>query len=388
MDRSLLGLAAISATLSLGYGSVFTLLAEIRTRFGFEDWAIGAIGAAGFAAGFVAQAFLSRWADRGFLRALMLGGLGAALAGLAGMVLADGVTGFVASRALVGLGAGCYSPALRRIAVTRDPARAGQTLGWIMSFELLGFLLGPVLASALFELGGLDLPFVALAALLAALSPLALRARLPEVPATRERRILRGLLARPAVRASLLAGVAFNLTIGVFEANWAVLLADRGASQLFIGATMSLFSLPMLFVPVIGGRTAERVGPMRVLPLSLGIAVVCMLGYGTIEGLWWLAAIVAIHSIADGFTMPANQLAIARASPPDQIASGQGLLGAVGLAIASATALGAGWIYGAWGALALYAASAAGMIALIAAAWWQGAGLRGAEPGRQDPAHV
>jgi hypothetical protein len=127
---------------------------------------------------------------------------------------------------------------------------------------------------------------------------------------------------------------------------------------------------------------------MRVLPFSLGIAVVCMLGYGAIEGLWWLAAIVAIHSIADGFTMPANQLAIARASPPDQIASGQGLLGAVGLATASATALAAGWIYGAWGALVLYAVSAALMVALIAGAWWQGTGLRGAEPRRQDRAHA
>lgn len=388
MDRSLLGLAAISATLSLGYGSVFTLLAEIRARFGFEDWAVGAIGAAGLAAGFIAQAFLSRWADRGWLRALMLGGLGTALAGLVAMLLASSVLEFVAARALVGLGAGCFSPALRRIAVTRDPARAGQSLGWIMSFELFGFLLGPVLASVLFELGGLELPFVALGLLLAALSPLALRAQLPELPPTRERRILRGLLARPAVRASLLAGVTFHLTVGVFEANWAVLLADRGASQLFIGATMSLFSLPMLFVPVFGGRIAERVGPMRVLPLSLGVAIACMLGYGAFDELWLLALVVAIHSIADGFTMPANQLAIARASPPDQIASGQGLLGAAGLVTAALTALAAGWIYGAWGAFALYFASAALMIVLLAAAWWQGAGLRGAQPGRQDPAHA
>jgi MFS family permease len=127
---------------------------------------------------------------------------------------------------------------------------------------------------------------------------------------------------------------------------------------------------------------------MRVLPLSLGVAIACMLGYGAFEQLWLLALVVAIHSIADGFTMPANQLAIARASPSDQIASGQGLLGAAGLVTAAATALAAGWIYGAWGALALYSASAALMIVLLAAAWWQGSGLRGARPGRQDPAHA
>jgi MFS family permease len=376
VDRSLLGLVLISATLSLGYGSVFTLLAEIRARFGFADWAIGTIGAAGFAAGFVAQAFLSRFADRGRLRALLLAGLACALAGLAGMVVAERLWEFVAARVLVGLGAGCYSPAVRRVAVTRDPARAGQTLGVMTTFELGGFLLGPVLASLLFEIGGLRAPFAALAALLALLAPLAVRAPLPVAPITRERRIVRDLLARRAVRSSLLAGVAFYLTMGVFEANWAVLLADRGASQLFIGATMSLFSLPMLFVPVFGGRLAQRVGPLRVMVASIGAAIACMLGYGALEHLWLLAALVAIHSVADGFTMPANQLAIARASPPDRIASGQGLLGATGLATASATAVAAGWAYGAWGAFALYAGSSAIMVALLAAAWWQGPELR------------
>jgi MFS family permease len=376
VDRSLLGLVLISATLSLGYGSVFTLLAEIRATFGFADWAIGTIGASGFAAGFVAQAFLSRFADRGRLRALLLGGVACALAGLAGMVVAERLWEFIAARVLVGLGAGCYSPAVRRVAVTRDPARAGQTLGVMTTFELGGFLAGPVLASLLFELGGLRAPFAALAALLALLAPLAVRAPLPVAPITRERRIVRGLLARRAVRSSLIAGVAFYLTMGVFEANWAVLLADRGASQLFIGATMSLFSLPMLFVPVFGGHLAQRVGPLRVMVFSIGAAIACMLGYGALEDLWLLAALVAIHSVADGFTMPANQLAIARASPPDRIASGQGLLGATGLATASATAVATGWAYGAWGAFALYAGSSLIMVALLAAAWWQGPELR------------
>ena len=75
MSRRLLGLFLIVATLTLGYGSVFALLAEIRARFGFDDWAIGMIGAAGFAAGFASQAFLSCFADRGYLRRLLGGGL-------------------------------------------------------------------------------------------------------------------------------------------------------------------------------------------------------------------------------------------------------------------------------------------------------------------------
>jgi MFS family permease len=372
-----LGLLLVVATLTLGYGSVFALLAEIRARFGFDDWAIGVIGAAGFAAGFLAQAFLSRFADRGHLRTLLGGGIGVALLGLAGMIAAERLWEFVAARVLLGLGAGCVGPAVRRIALTRDPARAGEALGFVGVFELGGFLLGPVLASLLDGLWGLRAPFVALVALLVAVAPLALAAELPTGAVSGERHVLRGLLARRPVRASLLAGLAFYVTVGVFEANWAILLADRGASQLFIGATLSLFSAPMLLVPPFAGRLAQRIGPLSVMLPSIGTAIVCMMAYGLFPQLGLLAVLVALHSIADAFTMPASQMAMARASPPHQIASGQGLLGAVGLATAAASAALSGWIYGAWGPLALYSGSAALMAALLAGAWWLGAGLRG-----------
>ncbi len=376
MRQNPLGLFALVGVLSLGYGSIFALLAEIRARFGFDDWAVGVIGGAGFAAGFVAQAFLSRFADRGHLRRLLVAGVGIALLGLLGMIAADTLAGFVGARVLLGLGSGCVSPAVRRIAVTRDPARAGEALGLMNVFELGGFLLGPVLASALDQLAGLRAPFVALAALLIGIGPTVFVAELPVIAATQQRRILRGLLARRAVRASLLAALAFYLTVGVFEATWAILLADRGASQLFIGATLSLFSAPMLVIPPFAGRLAQRIGPLRVLQASIGGAIACMAAYGALEALWLLALVVALHSVADAFTMPANQLAIARASPPDQIASGQGLLGALGLATAAATALLSGWIYGRFGALPLYAGTAVLMAALLAGARWLGAELR------------
>src|SRR5688500_18308325 len=119
----MLGLYLVVATLMLGYGSIFALLAEIRAQFGFEEWAIGLIGGAGFAAGFFSQLFLSRLADRGHLRALIGVGIGVALLGILGMLAADTLWTFVAARALMGLGAGCVTPAVRRIAVTRDPGR-------------------------------------------------------------------------------------------------------------------------------------------------------------------------------------------------------------------------------------------------------------------------
>ena len=349
MQFNLVRLFLVSGTLTLGYGSVFTLLAEIRTRFGFEDWAIGWIGGAGFAAGFVAQVALSRYADRGYQRLMLVGGVLSGLSGMRGMAVATELWEFIVSRLLLGLGSGTFSPAVRRIAVIRDPERAGETLGRMMVFELGGFLIGPVLASVLNEFLGLRAPFIALAAMLAVAVP---------------------------VWACLLAAIAFYLTVGVFEATWAIFLSDRGASQLFIGATLSLFSLPMLFIPPYAGRLAQRIGPMRVIPISIGVAIVCMCGYAVFDALIALAIVVAVHSVVDAFTMPANQLAVARATPPDQIAAGQGLLGALGLATAAATAAVGGWVYGTFGAFVLYGGTAVLMGVLLVAAWHLGDELR------------
>ena len=41
--------------------------------------------------------------------------------------------------------------------------------------------------------------------------------------------LLRTLLVRPAIQATLAASIAFYLTVGMFEAIWAVLLRDHGA---------------------------------------------------------------------------------------------------------------------------------------------------------------
>jgi len=51
--------------MALGYGSIYTLLADLRDRFGFTGTQLGLIVAAGFFAGFAAQLVLARYADRG-----------------------------------------------------------------------------------------------------------------------------------------------------------------------------------------------------------------------------------------------------------------------------------------------------------------------------------
>jgi len=75
------GFFLLSGAMNLGYGSIYTLLADLRDRFGFSGAQLGAIVAAGFFAGFVAQLFLGRYSDRG--HAALMVRIGITLAALA-----------------------------------------------------------------------------------------------------------------------------------------------------------------------------------------------------------------------------------------------------------------------------------------------------------------
>jgi MFS family permease len=102
--------------------------------------------------------------------------------------------------------------------------------------------------------------------------------------------------------------------------------------------------------------------------VSIGIATVCTFSYGAFRVLWMLLAISIIHAVADSFTMPGNQVGVAVATPQHQLAAGQGLLGASGLATAGAVGLVSGWIYEHAGAFTLFTATAVWMAVCLCAA--------------------
>lgn len=363
--------------LMTGYASIYVLMAVIRADFGLSEADVGVIGAAGFLAGFVAQVGLSRYADRGHTGRMLRVGIGLALAGNVGMVFASDLSSFIFARVLLGLGAGSFSPAVRRLVITADPERAGERLGMMASFDMAGFIAGPLLASLFYQNLGLRSTFVALVLLLGVLVIPVFRVDVPEsVPDSPPvRDPMRTLLSLPPIRGVLLCTLAFYVTVGVFESIWAVFLDDRGASQTYISATLSIFTLPMLFFPPIAGRLAQRIGPLRVALVSIGAAIPCMVLYGYLTGLWVLAILVLVHAVADSFTMPSLQLGIARSSPAELLASGQGAVGAAGQLTAALTALASGWLYGTYGAETLFLGSAALMLVLLAAGVQQGRSL-------------
>ena len=348
----------ISGTLSLGYGSIYALLADLRNTFGFSDAQLGVIAGAGFFAGFLAQAFLARQADLGHTSLMVRGGI--VLAAFAMLACLVGTTywAFVLARVLFGIGSGIAAPALRRLVILHDPDQIGRNLGTQSAFELAGFVAGPLVAAGAAETLGIRAPFVFLAAVFAVVlvTTVGLDLNGQIQPATSTPRT--SLLRQRAMLATLFVAVAFYATIGVFEAVWSVLLSDHGAQTWLIGLSLSLFTVPMIFLAPIGGKQAAQRGPLRVIGLSVGVAAVCTASYGLVDFVWLLLLISLVHALADSFTMPANQVGVALSTERHQLAAGQGLLGATGLATAGAVGLAAGWVYSSAGASVLFIGTA------------------------------
>lgn len=358
----------------VAYAAIFTLLAQLRAEFGFSEAAIGAIAASAFAAGFVAQLGLSRFADAGHGTALVRAGLTLTTVGLVWMCFAEQLWAWIAARTLLGFGAGCVRPGIRRLAFVRDPARAGETLGKLAAWEVVGFLIGPIVASLFYELYGVRAPFAFIALATLALMPVVWRVEIPGSAHTLPRS-MRTLLTQPAMQSCIAMGIGFYLAIGVFDAIWAMFMADLGASQLFIGITMSAFTLPMLVVAPWAGRLAARRHVLNLITVTLTIAMGAMLSYGFIDSVWWLFVPVIVHAVADAVTMPALQLAVGYASGEHALAAGQGLFGATGLVVAAAASLLSGALYQSLGAAGLWLVAAAAMALTVAFARWRGRGV-------------
>jgi MFS family permease len=362
----------LTALMSLGYGSVFTLLADIRDKYGFTDGQVGLIAFAGLFTGVLSQLFLARFSDRGYAVVMMRVGIATAAFGMLWMTFATPLWQWIAARLLLGLGSGMVGPAIRRVIIARDPQRVGANLGRQTAFDVAGFVLGPALAAGLAQIFGLRAPFIFLtvayvvAIFFVGRVTTAADAAASETTKTKHPSLLR----LPAMQSALFAAIAFYLTIGMFEALWSILLRDQGAATWLIGVTLSVFTIPMIVFAPKGGALAQRIGPIRVVTLSITIAAIATCLYGFLP-LWFLIVISGVHAVADAYTMPANQVAVAVSTPPDQLAAGQGLLGATGLAVAAASALIGSVIYDAFGRGTIFAGTAVLMMLCLGIARWR-----------------
>ena len=139
---------------------IFALISDLQDTVGLSTASLGLIAATGFIVGLAAGLVVAPWADRGWAKRLLLGGLALSAIGGVGFAMAHSLAALLVSRALIGAAAGCFLPAARAIVAGFDPARAGENLGRLARVDLAGFSSGPIVGGVLFSIVGLRGTFV------------------------------------------------------------------------------------------------------------------------------------------------------------------------------------------------------------------------------------
>ena len=331
---------------SASIAGIIAVLGELRSELGFSEVAIGIIVASGFFASFVAQVGFARYGDRGFGRQMATIGIAISAIALFVMVVADTVVVWSLSRAALGFAGGLVLPGLRRAASVLDPDNVGENLGRLIVGEISGFVMGPIVASLLVEVGGLRAPFLAFAILSVLFLPFV--ARLPDDNG--ERDVTAGfpfdLLKNQRLQGGLILIFGYFFLIGAFESVLPVMLADEGARPTTVGLAFTVFAVPIVLVSARAGRTADRLGPPRVAIAGMAISAAATSTYGIIPSVWLLLALMTVVGIADGYGFIAGQVLISRSVAEHRQAGALGLMGAAEVLGAGISAIPAAWLYG------------------------------------------
>ena len=362
-------LALLPGLGSASYGVMFTVLADYREKYMISETTLGFIVSVGFFTSFFSMLVLSRFADRGHAKQLVvIGGLLTA-GGSIGMGTGQTAVALFVARVLLGFGAGMLVPSVRRLVIVADPDNMGRNLGLLLSVDVGGFALGPALSALTVDRFGLAFPFLVLAAAVAAALVVVIRFRVREAPDNSEESSHLGLdlLRIRPVAGAILLGSATYLMIGTFDALWSFVMRDLHAPHWMARAGITVFALPLIVLGPYGGKLTQRVGPFRLGAVGLVIGSFCMFAYGSLPAAWTLLVVGVGHAVNDGLTVTGTSVAVAQEAPMERAAAAQGLLGAAGTLMGGIAAFSAGWSYDHLGRQTTYTAAMVAMLALVGA---------------------
>ncbi len=373
-------LGLVGALMAAGYGALFALLDEFRDIHGIGESALGVVVGSGFIAGFVAQVTIAPLADRGHARRLVVAGLVLNVLGLTTMALATSVTPLLGGRLMTGIGAGIAVPALRRIAILADPLNLGANLGRLVAADVAGFAAGPALAAVLVGPFGLAAPFLVTASAAAVALPFVARLQVAETIEPARERFAFDLLRHHSYASAVALGCGVYLMMGAFDALWSVAVDDLDTAEWISTLGISLFALPLVIFAPVGGRLAQRVGPLWLGTVGLIAGSTFMAAYGLVPTGAAMFGVAMTHALTDGLTVASAGVAVGLVVPADRLAGAQGVLGGLQTLVAGFTAILAGVLYDTAGRATAYLVTALLMVATAALAVRlarQDVGLRG-----------
>ncbi len=356
-------------------GVTFVFLEDIESDYGISSWGIGLISALSFFTAVIAALAIAPYGDRGHLRTLGYLSFATAIAGNLWIGFATELWSISVSRGLAGLGAGVFSVVGRKALIGTDTDDGGEKIGGFISAAVAGFIAGPAIGAQLSEWGGIETPYLVLAALLLIITVPTLRWLGSIEVATDEHTSISEmipLLNEPGVRAAVAVQVGLFFNIGVFDATVDEYLTDLGVSNAQVGLILIIIAAPLLVIPRLAGRfvdNAER--PARLMLGGFALFVPIVLTLGLWNGVAVFIGFAFAQTALESTLFPTTARVVLNETGAERSAIGTGLVDAAGSLAASVSAFVAPAVYdAAGGARGSFGMSAGVGFALLCYGWW------------------
>jgi predicted MFS family arabinose efflux permease len=140
-------------------------------------------------------------------------------------------------------------------------------------------------------------------------------------------------------------------------------MTDRGASNVLIGISFTMYGIPFALLATRGGRLADRRGAFRLSLAALALVAPLTALYGFLTVPVIIMCGFFIEGSVQAVGVPASQSVVAAAAPYGRASAAQGLAGSLNLLAAAVSAFAGPVVYERWGPEAAFTA-AAGVVLL------------------------
>jgi DHA1 family solute carrier family 18 vesicular amine transporter 1/2 len=298
----------------VAYSVAVPVLPDLSRRLGASPTVIGLLFASFGVTLLMVSIPMGAVSDRIGRRLPLVGGLALLAAATMLFAFAGNLPGLFAARLVQGAAdAITWVVGFALIADMFGPAERGRATGFVMSGTSFAFMVGPSLGGWLYELGGMRLPFLAVAAL-ATLGAIAfVWIELPPRRAEREIVPILVVVRMPAVAACATAVVALSATLSMLEPVLALhLQTNLGIGPARIGLVFGIAAVATAVLHPLFGRLADRFGARRLTlaGLVLSSGSLALLGqtwsYQSTIGLYLLLAATGALAITPSLAFMAE----------------------------------------------------------------------------------
>ena len=377
-------LAAASFLQWTGAGAVLPLLPVYLVDHATPAALIGAVMASFFATGVAAQYLAGRLGDRVGHRPVLLFGLFGYAVFSAGFLLPFGGWLALGLRAGQGAAAGAAQVACLALVSVAVPSHVrGRAFSAVSGAELAGIAIGPMLGS-LFGMDRMALLFMiaAAGALLACIPVLASHAVPVDVevdPEASAEPLPRTGRAGRMVRGVMLAAVLGGVLSGAYESSWSLLMHLRGATDVQLGLSWTLFAIPFVVAAPVAGWLADHYDRRWLVVIGMSSGIAFALLYPWLPGVAWLMGLGSFEAVGVALAYPAAQALLSDAVSEGSVGRAQGTMASLQTAAIAVSTAAGGALFGVSAWLPFTVAALCGLAMMVAVVWsWRGLPSRAA----------